>query len=367
MRLCLEAVVNACADAGLDCRDIDGVVSYGEDRNKGTRLMPGLGIRELKTSLLVWGGGGGGVAGALNAAATQIIAGQAECVVVFRSMAEQSNGRARVAVTGDHFGPQYLVNGISSPGQYIAFRGQQLLAEGVPATAMKALVMADYYHASRNPRALGYAENLDDEKYDSARWITEPFRLYDSSRESDGACAVILVSAERARTLAKKPAYLLSAPVRVGETFGDVEENHSRGAGRDPKDASAWNFHRVAPALWRESGYQPADVNVAQVYEHFSMGGVASLIYHGFCTRENVAEFMTFENLIAPDGKLPVNTSGGNGGEAFIHGMNLVLEAVRQIRGDSYNQVPCASLSFMSSGPSASLSSSLLFGSEETL
>jgi acetyl-CoA acetyltransferase len=123
----------------------------------------------------------------------------------------------------------------------------------------------------------------------------------------------------------------------------------------------------VARRLWSESGYGPADVDVAQIYDNFTGVAVAAVIDHGFCTASGAGEFLTLDNLLAPDGRLPVNTSGGNLAEGFIHGMGLVTEAVRQIRGTAVNQVPGAALSLMTGGPTDTVVSSALLGSRETL
>ena len=109
------------------------------------------------------------------------------------------------------------------------------------------------------------------------------------------------------------------------------------------------------------------DVDVAQVYTNFTGPAVAALIDHGFCTIESAGEFLTVDNLIAPNGQLPINTAGGDLAEGFIHGMVGAAEAVRQIRGSSVNQVPGASLSLLTGGPAAPLVSSALFGSADTL
>jgi acetyl-CoA acetyltransferase len=119
--------------------------------------------------------------------------------------------------------------------------------------------------------------------------------------------------------------------------------------------------------MWAESGYQPKDVDVLQVYQNMTGLGVGSLIDHGFCTVENAGEVIRFDNLIAPTGKLPVNTSGGDLAEGFIHGMGLVAEAVRQLRGESCNQVPNAQLSLMTGGPGDTMTSTGLLGTAETL
>jgi acetyl-CoA acetyltransferase len=358
--LCVEAIVAACADAGLTPEEVDGFVSYGSDNNSGPRLMPPLGTRELRYSTLVWHGGGGGIPGALAVAAGAILSGQAEVVAVYRAMAEAVGGRLRDAVSQDHIGPQNTANGIDSPAQICALRTTRLLeADGVPRRVLRDMAKASYHHARANPHAYGRTTDLDDEAYDTARWISEPLRLFDCSRENDGAGAVLVVSAERARELTDRPVYLLSAPMGAAHGWGELEESCM------PYASSG--FEAVARRLWAESGYGPGDVDVVQVYENFTGPGVASLIDHGFCTAATAGDVLTFENLIAPSGKLPVNTSGGNLAEGFIHGMGLVLEAARQVRGESTNQVPGAELSLMTGGPGAQMVSSALLGAESTL
>jgi acetyl-CoA acetyltransferase len=359
LKLALRAIVAACDDAGIAPSDIDGFVSYGSEKNEGQKLMPALGTRELRFGALVWSHGGG-IPGAVGLAANAIIVGQAETVVVYRAMAERGNQRQRVAVAQNDTAAQHLVNGLDGAAQICAIRSQRMIeADGVPRSTLKAMVQAAYYHARNNPRAYGRNTIVTDETYNNARLISEPFNLFDCSRENDGAAAVILVSAARAKHLAKKPVYVLSAPMGALEGWGALEENHS------PYGSSG--FLGVARRLWKESGYQPNDVDVLQVYENITGLAVGALIDHGFCTAENAGEILTFENLIAPNGKLPVNTSGGHLAEGFLHGMSLVPEAVRQIRGESTNQVPGAALSLMTGGPGDSFVSTALFGSEDTL
>jgi acetyl-CoA acetyltransferase len=358
LKLCLRAVVAACEDAGIDPRDVDGFVSYGLDKNDPPKLAGALGTKELRFSAMNWTHGGG-IPGAVGLAAAGIVAGQADVVVVYRAIAESTGQRLRVAVAQDDTAAQYLVNGMDGPAQMCALRAQRLLAEGVPPEALRAMALASYHHAQQNPDAMAYGKPLDEAAYESSRYISEPFHLYDCSRESDAAVAVVLTSAERARDLRQRPAYLLSSPTGATGAGAGLEESHT------PYASS--NFAAVARRLWAESGYGPDDVDVVQVYENMTGMGVAALIDHGFCTVESAGELLTLENLIAPKGRLPVNTSGGNLAEGFIHGMSLVGEAVRQIRGTSPNQVPGASLSLMTGGPGDPLVSSALFASEDRL
>ena len=360
LKLCVRAIVAACDDAGISPRDVDGFVSYGSERNAGQWLFPALGTRELRFGALNWTHGGG-IPGAVGLAAMAVATGQAECVAVYRAMAELSNMRLRVAVSQNDTAAQYLVNGLDGPAQLCALRSQRMLeADGVPRSAMEAMVLASYHHARNNPHAYGRATEIDPELYAESRWVSEPYHVFDCSRENDAAFCVLVVSAERAKDFADRPAYVLSAPTGIDRAWGGaVEENHS------PYSSSG--FRAVAKRLWNESGYAPSDVDVTQVYENMCGMGIAAVIDHGFCTAEEAGEFFTFDRLIAPSGAFPVNTSGGNLAEGFIHGMSLVNEAVRQIRGESPNQVPDAKLSLMTGGPGDVVVSSALFGAEETL
>jgi acetyl-CoA acetyltransferase len=360
IKLALRAIVAACEDADISPRDVDGFVSYASERSDAPKMMAALGTREVRFAALTWIHGGG-IPGSLSLAASAILAGQAEVVAVYRSLAERSGQRLRVNVAQNDTTAQYLVNGIESPVQILALRAQRMMeADGVPRSALRAVTQASYYHARNNPRAVGRSTVMDDETYDNARMISEPYKLFDCSRENDGACAVLVVSAERAQSLKKKPAYILSAPMGTLEGGGALEENWR-------SYYSTAGQSQLAKRMWLESGYGPEDVDVAQIYMNNNSMGIGAMIDHGLCTFENAGEFLTLDNLIAPDGKLPINTSGGDLAEGFIHGMGLVAEAVRQLRGESTNQVPGAKLSLMTGGPGDWMSSTCLLGTAETL
>jgi len=187
----------------------------------------------------------------------------------------------------------------------------------------------------------------------------EPIRLYDCCMENDGAAAMILVPAERAKDLKQKPSYLL------GVSAGS---DHRAGApAHNPPNYASSTFCSVAPHLWRMAGMKPADVDVVQCYENFTGGVLMSLVEHGFFTGEEANEFLRPENLVAPGGKLPLNTSGGNLAECYMHGLELQLEAVRQIRGTSPNPVPDAEVALVAAGPMVTPVSTLILGAESTL
>ncbi|GAA4474964.1 lipid-transfer protein [Rhodococcus olei] len=353
-RMLLEAVLGACADAGLDPRDVDGFTTYGDGHDEGPALATSLGIKNFRFSVIS-SGGGGGIAGAIAAASAAVIAGVAENVIVYRALAQAESGRQEFVRY--HFTSLYRAHGIVSAVQTGALKTQRMLEhEGVPRSALENFTRAAYFHASRNPDALSYGKPLSSDAYENSRMIADPHRVFDCSRESDGAFAVLVTSAERAEALAKKPAYILAATQSgYGEDAGNSEPYVTSG------------FTGAARRLWAQSGYGPADVDVAQVYENTSGPAVLAMIDHGFTSFEAAGEFFTYDNLIAPDGGLPVNTAGGNLAAGFVHGMGLVVEAVHQIRGTSSNQVPDAKLSLFVAGPQAQLTGSVLLGTAETL
>ena len=285
-------------------------------------------------------------------------------MVVYRALAQGQFGRfgagaRRERVSGDP--ALWLPYGLMSPAQMFAMRAQRLMHEhGIRQEAFRAVALASYQHAQTNPRAVMYGRPLTAEAYDASRWIVEPFHLYDCCLENDGAAALVLVAAERARDLRdSRPAYLLGAAQ-------GSERRAGAGSHNNPDYATA-SFKTVAPRLYEMAGVKPADVDVVQSYENFTGGVVMSLVEHGFFAYEEANEFCTLENFSAPDGRLPLNTSGGNLAECYMHGLELQLEAVRQIRGQSTAQVPGARIALVGSGPMVTPVSDMILGSEDAL
>ena len=177
--------------------------------------------------------------------------------------------------------------------------------------------------------------------------------------EKDGAAALVLVSEEPAKDFRQKPVYLLGAAFGSGYRTGAIPHN-------SPLYGSA-SFDTVATDLYRMAGLGASDVGVVQSYENFTGGVAMALAEHGFFNPEEANEFLSLENLIAPSGRLPLNTSGGNLAECYMHGFELVLEAVRQVRGTSTSQVPRNDVAMVIGGPMVTPVSNLLLGSEATL
>ncbi len=359
-KMCLEAIIGAAADAGIEVSEIDGFASYATERSTPDRIATALGLPEHRLSNLVWGGGGGGGSGAVANGAAAIAAGFADAVVVYRSLAQGQFGRFGQARGGPRAeGPLGYAQpyGVLSPAQQYAMRVRRFMHEhGVRQEALRAVSLASYQHAQHNPRAVMNGRPLDEATYDASRWIVEPFHLFDCCQENDGAAAMILVPAERARDLRQKPAYILGAAQGSG---------HRQAASwHNAPDYATANFKTLAPHLYAQAGVGPEDVDVLQSYENFTGCVMVSIVEHGFCQPDEVNEFFTLENFSAPGGKLPLNTSGGNLAECYMHGLELNIEAVRQLRGHSTRQVPGVEVSMVTSGPMVQPVSSVIFGSE---
>ncbi|MEM7217078.1 MAG: acetyl-CoA acetyltransferase [Pseudomonadota bacterium] len=362
-KLALKAIIAACNSAGIDPRSVDGFASYSDDRSDPSRLAAALGCRELAFANMQWGGGGGGSSAALANGAAAIVAGLADTVVVFRALAQGQFGRfgqgPRVnTISGS--GAHTVPHGLMSPAQMFAMKVVRFMHDhGVEQEALRAIALACYQHAQSNPRAVMHGRPLDESTYDASRWIVEPFHLFDCCQENDGAAAMVLVSAERARDLPHKPCYVLSA----------IGGSHYRAGAsvHNTPDYASSNFKSIAPRLYEMAGVTPRDVDVLQSYENFTGGVLMSMVEHGFVEPDGCNEFFTKDNLIAPDGALPLNTSGGNMAECYMHGLGLNVEGVRQIWGTSTAQVADVNVSMVTSGPMVTPVSSCIYGTEATL
>ena len=362
-KLALKAILAACEDAGISPKDVDGFASFSNDRNDPSRLAAALGCKELRFSNMQWGGGGGGGSGAVANAAAAVAGGLAECVVVFRALAQGQFGRfgqgpRRNTIAGEF--AHTVPYGLMSPAQMFAMKVVRFMHEHqVEQSALRAISLAAYHHAQNNPRAVMYGKPLDEATYDASRWIVEPFHLYDCCLENDGAAALVPVSAERAAEFPHKPCYLLGAVAGSHYRAGAPVHNA-------PEYASS-SFPTLAPRLYEMAGVGRKDVDVLQSYENFTGGVLMSLVEHGFCAPEAVNGFFVKERFLAPTGELPLNTSGGNLAECYMHGLGLILESVRQVWGTSCNQVADAEVAMTISGPMVTPVSACIFGSEATL
>ena len=359
--LVIKAIKLAAEDAGINPREIDGFASYSEDRNDPPRIMTALGTPHIGFSNMFWGGGGGGGSGAMGNAAAAIAAGYCDIAVAYRGLAQGQFGRfgqGQALPTVSGAGAYTAPYGVMSPAQSFAMRARRFMTDhGINQSALKAISLASYHHAQQNPRAVMHGRPLSAEDYDNSRWIVEPFHLFDCCQENDGAAAVILTSADRAKDFKQKPAYILAA--QQGTDYRQAAGAHNA------PDYGTSNFKTLAPRLYAQAGVGPEDVDVLQSYENFTGGVLMSMVEHGFCKPEEANEFFDLENFKAENGRFPLNTSGGNLAECYMHGLELNTEAVKQIRGTSYNQVnKDVNISMVTSGPMVQPVSNMIMATE---
>ncbi len=348
-----EAILAALRDAGIQPHEVDGVVSFNDESNSETELGRNLGFGDLVFWSQVANGGGAG-AGTVGHAALAVATGQADVVVAFRSR-NRGSGKRPWSQGPLEWQGFTQPSGLVRPVDEIAMLARRYMHEyGVTREQLAEVPLAFRAHAHNNPRALMRGRPLELEDYLSARWISEPLCLFDCSLESDGAVAVVLVSAERARDCPHTPAYVHAFSQGQPRQYQAMGNWHADDPLRGCQDVAA-------EALWARSELQPADVDVAQIYDVFSILVFECLEAYGFCKRGEAAAFCAAGALRAdtPSG-LPVNTSGGSLSEAYIHGYNLISEAVKQLRGTSPNQVEGAQVCLVASAACAPSSAILL-------
>ena len=350
----LEAITAALNDAGVAPSEVDGLVKFSLENTMEVEICRNLGIPNLRFFGDVAYGGGAGC-GAVGHAAMAIATGVAETVVVWRARNRGSGGRPWASRQSNRVGGEFawfLPWGLSRPVDQIAMLTRRHMIEhGTTQEHLGAVATAFREHAQRNPNAM-MRKPMTMDDYLSARWVSEPLRLFDCCLESDGALALVMTTPERARSL-KQPAVLVRA---ASQGIGPDHLVMANYFTANPMETPA----RFAAAdLWRLGGMGPDEIDCAQFYDAFSPLVVISLEEYGFTKPGEGGPFAAEGNLRL-GGALPSNTSGGSLSEAYVHGMNLVLEGVRQIRGTSTSQVDDCETVLVTSGNGVPTSSLIL-------
>jgi acetyl-CoA acetyltransferase len=351
LQLAAEAVRSALADAGLRPSDVDGMVTMTADHNDELALIRSVGIERLRwTSRTPFGGGG--ACATIEHAVAAVTSGAADVVAVFRAFNERSGTRFGQPI-GRSVTPDtnwHLPFGLDTPAKMYALWFQRYMNRfGLTNADFGRYTVVARRHAANNPNAWFYQRPITLDDHQNSRWIVEPIlRLLDCCQESDGGVAYVVTSAERAADL-RQPVVAIEG-VTQGEVInGDVLFNYY-----DPDISRFSQAEYVAEQLWKSTGFGPADMDAAMIYENFSPVVFYQLEAFGFCGHGEAKDFIVDGN-IELGGKLPVNTHGGLLGEAYIHGFNNILESVRQIRGTAVNQVDGAEHVLCSAGRSAAI------------
>jgi acetyl-CoA acetyltransferase len=344
--LAAEACRRAIEDAGLEPKDVDGIVSHSlfNDSVSCQAVATSLAVPELHYALDLNLGGQAPCFAVANAAMA-VAAGEAETVVVFRAL----NGRSGVRIGSTPFAAptaQYRYPiGLTAYAEYMAMWARRFMIEtGADEDDFAAVVIAQREYAADNERALRRTP-LSVEEHHAAPWVVEPFRLVDCTTEIDGACAVVVTSSERARSLAPIPVTVRGAAWATGA-----------GSGLDIADPHFWpdcsrNCQAVlAERLWASSGLGPQDMDLAEIYDCFASTVLFGLEGLGLVDRGESGAFVRAGET-RRDGALPVNTHGGLLCEGYLHGMNSLAEGVLQLQGrGGARQVPDAEHAVVTSG-----------------
>jgi acetyl-CoA acetyltransferase len=345
-QLAAEAVTAALRDAGIAPSEVDGLSSFTLESTDEVTLAKTIGAGDITYFSQVGYGGGAGCA-TVGHAAMAIATGQADVVVAWRSRKRGTRSARPWAVAPSRLPVQAQWTrpfGLLRPVDEVAMLARRYQYEyGGGREDLAEVALAVRAHANRNPAALMYDTPMTREDYMAARFISEPLCLFDNCLETDGALAVVLVSAERARDCAQ-PAALVHA---FAQGLHRQHESMVNYYCDDPLTGPAWT---CAEKLWSQSDVGPDDIDVAQIYDAFTPLVLLSLEGYRFCRRGEAAAFVAGGNLRWDTGALPVNTSGGGLSEAYVHGFNLVTEGVRQLRGASTSQVEGARTCLVTSG-----------------
>lgn len=367
LAIATEAATRAIADAGLTRDDIDGLVRSDYDAVQHNDMTYSLGLDNVS----YWGAtgvGGAAPCGMVGQAVAAVMSGQATNVLVYRALngrsglrfgqgtaVQQAAGAPRLG-GGGTYDEYFFPYGLLAPGQMFAMIAQRHMHEfGTTRDDLGRIAVAVRKRANTNPAAMMYDRTMTMDDYWAARPISTPLGLFDYCLESDGACAVVVTSTERARDAPKPPAVIRAVAqagmpgVQGGKVFPTLMRS----------TITTHPSKTAATRLYARAGLGPQDIDVAQIYDCFTITVLLQLEDYGFCAKGEGGAFAS-SGALDPGGSLPMNTAGGNLSEAYIHGMNHVLEGVRQIRGESVNQVADASTCLVTSGTPPMTSSLIL-------
>lgn len=334
MELACNAVQMALDDAGIDASEVDALACYTMEQTPEFELARSMGFGDLHFFSQVPYGGGAGCA-AVGQVAMAVASGQASVGVVWRAR-KRGDARSRVwsqvdARIDDHW-KWSRPSGLLRPVDEVAMLTRRYMHEyGVGREELADIAVAFRAWAQRNPGACMRNRSLDRDAYLAARMVSDPLCLFDNCLESDGAVALVITSAERARDLQQPPVLIHAFAQGLSRGHQNMTDYHRA----QPLHT---NSRATARQLWRLADFGPDAVDVAQIYDAFAPLVWFSLEAYGFCPTGEAARWIA-EHGIGPGGAAPLNTAGGSLSEAYIHGLNLVTEGVRQLRGQAVSQV----------------------------
>ena len=339
LRLAVEACELAMKDAGVTPDMIDGMVTYAHDNNNEIDVCRSLGVDKLTHFSLVHHSGGA-ACGVVHQAAMAVASGACNYCLVWRAFNERSEERFGAGVQERPPAPTPMEVdfgwsspfGLLTPASWVAMFAQRYMHEyGATSEDFGRVAVACRKHAANNPAAFFYGKPITLEEHQASRWIVKPLRLLDCCQESDGGQALLITTLDRARHLKSVPAVISSA------VQGSCDDQQMMKSYYRQSITGIPEMKLCADQLYADTGLSAADIQAAVLYDHFTPLVLPQLEEFGFCKRGEARDFIKDGN-IELGGRLPVNTHGGQIGEAYIHGLNGVAEGVRLIRGTSTNQ-----------------------------
>jgi len=340
LHLAMQATLQALADAGIDPAEVDGFSSYSVDKVPEYEIARLLGAKNISFFSQIPHGGGAACAPVLHAAMA-VATGVAKTVVVYRAMNERSWYRFGNGNYGFGSSPLFenvnygwsMPYGFHTPAAWVGMFAQRYMhTYGATSEDFGRIAVAARDFAATNPNAFFHGKPITLAEHQASRWICEPLHLLDCCQESDGAVAMVITSVERARDLCAKPVVIKGAAQGISDGQQIMTSYFREDITGLPE--MGW----VAKQLWQQSRLAPQDIQTAVIYDHFTPFVLPQLEEFGFVKRGEAKEFIRAGHH-ARGGKLPINTHGGQLGEAYIHGMNGIAEGVRQVRGTAVNQV----------------------------
>jgi acetyl-CoA acetyltransferase len=331
-KLAARAVKAAIADAGLQVCDIDGLATFGvNDSISPNVLAQSLGIKSLHYYVDQWLGGSVSLS-VIGQAALAVSAGVADCVVCYRAL----NGRSEMRMNGSSFSagrPPWdvqfrIASGYLAPAQEIAMAARaHMLRYGTTSEDLGRIAVLSRSNAVDNERAM-MRQPMTLQDYMASRWIADPFRMFDCCLETDGAVAVVVVNADRAKDLPHRPVLVQGAAWGGGINL----------ANNGHVDLAESPAKLIAQRLYDAAGVGPSDIDFAEFYDCFTYSVLSQIEGYGFCEAGGVPAMLADGAFDRATGSLPINTHGGLLSEGYLHGMNHVYEAVQQIRGEAQHR-----------------------------
>jgi len=338
LELLLQAVTRAIKDAGLTPADIDGVATWPGEVNHAPGISPH-GVRAVKEGLdlkLNWFSGGGetpGQFGSIFNACGAVTLGLAKHVVCFRALYEASSQTKsqRASVIGS--GVDRISGRYSWQVPFLAMSGTNWMAQfaqrhfheyGTTKEQLAQIPLNARKNAALNPNAI-FREPLTMDQYMNARMISTPLCLYDCDVPIDGATAIIISSKDAAKDTRKTPIEI--------EAIGSAL--HGRDSWDQFDDLTTMAARDAADMMWERSDLTPDDVDIAQIYDGFSILTMIWLEALQFCGKGEGGAFVEGGHRIARDGELPLNTCGGQLSAGRLHGYGVLHEACLQLWGEA--------------------------------